>query len=149
AVVQISPASARKWGLGRLSRERPPRATCGPAQVLGTGRGLATQKAQALVIQLNPRVEGPRSRCPLAANRPASAFVSTSPCLRRWLAAPTPWRSFFWSRHSLLAGDRRLLVSPRPSAVCGMIPPMSEPKYSVRIGNVYFLARIGLSLRWA
>jgi hypothetical protein len=26
---------------------------------------------------------------------------------------------------------------------------MRKPKYSVRIGNVYFLARIGLSLRWA
>ena len=26
---------------------------------------------------------------------------------------------------------------------------MSKPKYSVRVGNVYFLARIGLSLRWA
>jgi hypothetical protein len=26
---------------------------------------------------------------------------------------------------------------------------MSKPKYSVRIGNVYFLSRIGLSLRWA
>lgn len=26
---------------------------------------------------------------------------------------------------------------------------MRSHKYSVRIGNVYFLARIGLSLRWA
>ena len=26
---------------------------------------------------------------------------------------------------------------------------MRKPKYSVCIGNVYFLARIGLSLRWA
>jgi hypothetical protein len=26
---------------------------------------------------------------------------------------------------------------------------MRKPKYSVRIGNVYFLSRIGLSLRWA
>jgi hypothetical protein len=30
-----------------------------------------------------------------------------------------------------------------------MMHGMSKPKYSVRIGNVYFLARIGLSLRWA
>lgn len=26
---------------------------------------------------------------------------------------------------------------------------MTRSKYSVRIGNVYFLSRIGLSLRWA
>ena len=26
---------------------------------------------------------------------------------------------------------------------------MSNSKYSVRVGNVYFLSRIGLSLRWA
>jgi hypothetical protein len=26
---------------------------------------------------------------------------------------------------------------------------MSKSKYSVRVGNVYFLSRIGLSLRWA
>jgi hypothetical protein len=26
---------------------------------------------------------------------------------------------------------------------------MRKPKYSVRVGNVYFLSRIGLSLRWA
>jgi hypothetical protein len=30
-----------------------------------------------------------------------------------------------------------------------MMPGMRKPKYSVRIGNVYFLARIGLTLRWA
>jgi hypothetical protein len=30
-----------------------------------------------------------------------------------------------------------------------MMPSMRKSKYSVRIGNVYFLARIGLSLRWA
>jgi hypothetical protein len=44
------------------------------------------------------------------------------------------------------AGD----FSPRPAA--GHLwhdPGMRKPKYSVRIGNVYFLARIGLSLRWA
>ncbi|HEX5958122.1 MAG TPA: hypothetical protein VFY92_05625 [Hyphomicrobiaceae bacterium] len=26
---------------------------------------------------------------------------------------------------------------------------MSKSKYSVRVGNVFFLSRIGLSLRWA
>jgi len=30
-----------------------------------------------------------------------------------------------------------------------MIPCMTKSKDSVRIGNVYFLTRIGLSLRWA
>jgi hypothetical protein len=30
-----------------------------------------------------------------------------------------------------------------------MSTPQSPHKYTVRIGNVYFLSRIGLSLRWA